>query len=535
MKATAMAALPLGAALAVLSWATHLQPATTAWPLAWGAYLVAFAIYGAIMVAWRMDKLRFDLRTALIAAAALHLILLPSLPFFSDDVWRYIWDGHVQLGGINPYQHAPDSPALSHLHNDVWPKINHPEVPTIYPPAAQLAFALCAAILPGTTSLRLLMILTEALTLLGLWRLARPTTPEAPTARTDRRAWLTVALLWNPLMIVEFAGSAHLDILAIAPLVWALALIKPQPSDNQDDAPGEGDCAPTHWKPWLLSGLALGVSINAKLLGVGLLPVLLMWAWWPRRWHKGWRSHGGVRRITALAAGLAIAISVTAAPYATPAVFGQSGSFTKGLSTYARKWRANDGAFAVLVHTQEAILSLAPGAAPDNDRPYWRMDKLGDTFKALEITHEHDGKEVASTTFTRTEAELSLAKLYVALLMGALMLLVLNQRYGPSASALILLSGVLLLAPTVHPWYVTWLVPLALAHRSLSIWLWSALVVLAYGSAMQYAFSGVWHESVWLRLGEYIPVFIVLAWEASRRIVGQPTLPRRPNTSPKPH
>ena len=63
-------------------------------------------------------------------------------PMLSDDVYRYVWDGRVQLEGVHPYRYAPVDPALGTLRDaHVFPRINHPEVPTIYPPLAQSLFA----------------------------------------------------------------------------------------------------------------------------------------------------------------------------------------------------------------------------------------------------------------------------------------------------------------------------------------------------------------------------------------------------------
>ncbi|NNF08640.1 MAG: hypothetical protein HKN21_17895, partial [Candidatus Eisenbacteria bacterium] len=59
----------------------------------------------------------------------------------SDDIYRYLWDGHVLLSGINPFRYAPNDPVLVELHTAFWGLINNPELPTIYPPLLQLVFA----------------------------------------------------------------------------------------------------------------------------------------------------------------------------------------------------------------------------------------------------------------------------------------------------------------------------------------------------------------------------------------------------------
>jgi hypothetical protein len=52
------------------------------------------------------------LRGALVAAVVLRLVFLPVTPSLSTDFYRYLWDGRVQLAGVNPYRYAPADPRL---------------------------------------------------------------------------------------------------------------------------------------------------------------------------------------------------------------------------------------------------------------------------------------------------------------------------------------------------------------------------------------------------------------------------------------
>lgn len=51
-------------------------------------------------------------RNILNAAILLHLAILPLPVFFSDDVFRYIWDGIVQANAVNPYLYIPHAEEL---------------------------------------------------------------------------------------------------------------------------------------------------------------------------------------------------------------------------------------------------------------------------------------------------------------------------------------------------------------------------------------------------------------------------------------
>src|SRR6202023_1520038 len=83
------------------------------------------------------------------------LIALTQQPLTSDDDYRYIWDGKVQLAGIDPYRYAPNAPQLAFLREPLLfgtpghcghlipggcTAINLPSVRTVYPPVAQAVF-----------------------------------------------------------------------------------------------------------------------------------------------------------------------------------------------------------------------------------------------------------------------------------------------------------------------------------------------------------------------------------------------------------
>ncbi len=77
----------------------------------------------------------------------------------------------------------------------------------------------------------------------------------------------------------------------------------------------------------------------------------------------------------------------------------------------------------------------------------------------------------------------------------------------------------LMLAPTVHPWYVTWVVPF-LALRPRASWmLLTALVILAYHVRIGWELRGEWVESTgikWLEYGPFYAVWIA-EWFVLRR------------------
>ena len=108
--------------------------------------------------------------TILGAALVFRLTLWWSPPTLSDDIFRYVWDGRVQLAGITPYLPPPAATELAYLHDGLHGLVNHPDVPTIYPPLAQLFFRLVCALSATPAALKFALLLCDFGLCLLLWR-----------------------------------------------------------------------------------------------------------------------------------------------------------------------------------------------------------------------------------------------------------------------------------------------------------------------------------------------------------------------------
>lgn len=211
----------------------------------------------ALSVAAYLVAVRLVLRAALPRAAfwvvlaiavAMRAILLPSLPFLSSDIYRYVWDGQVQAAGINPYLHLPADPILAQLRDPaVFPLINRADYAlTIYPPAAQMVFALVGRITPTVLGMKVAMLGFEVLAVLCLLGLLS-------IARLPRDRILIYA--WNPLALWSFACDGHVDAIAVGLVALALLL----------RALGREGRA----------GIALAAAVLVKILPVALAPAFL--------------------------------------------------------------------------------------------------------------------------------------------------------------------------------------------------------------------------------------------------------------------
>ena len=194
--------------------------------------------------------------------------LWPMQPTLSDDLQRYRWDAKVQANGWNPYAVAPQDPRLAYLRDHYYEIMPGRETPTIYPPVTELIFRATWKVFPGPTAFKVPFAAADVLVLLLLAWIFR---------EEKDRAFRVAVYAWNPLVIVEFAGSGHNDVLALLGIVAGLALLKKRPA---------------------LASASIALATMAKVFPAVLLPVWFRRAGWPRK-RAGW-----------WAAVLAVAISV---------------------------------------------------------------------------------------------------------------------------------------------------------------------------------------------------------------------------------
>ena len=151
-------------------------------------------------------------------AIIFRLCLIPSDPsVLSRDMYRYIWDGRVQQDGINPYLYPPQADKLEHLReNQIYPKINRKDYPTLYPAGAQIFFRIFYALVGSNVSAyKGIMVFFDIATLLVLTALLRA---------YGFKASRIIVYAWNPLVIFEIAYSGHLEGLTVFLMAVALYL-----------------------------------------------------------------------------------------------------------------------------------------------------------------------------------------------------------------------------------------------------------------------------------------------------------------------
>ena len=238
---------------------------------------------------------------------ALRLLVVPIEPSLSNDVYRYLWDGKVIAEGLNPYRLAPEDPTLESVRGDLWPKLSHRDIPTVYPPVAEAVFWLVDLLPAPLWSWKLLLAGVDLssclLLMLVLTRRRQP---------VSRSIWY----IWNPLVTLEITAMGHLDGLGIAAVLWTFVLLQ----------------API--RKLGVASLAATSSILIKIVPILALPIFA-------------RISGKPMRFLAITGGLVL---ITVIPIAWSV-----GGIPPGLLEYAISWEFNGPLFEPLWRTLDRL------------------------------------------------------------------------------------------------------------------------------------------------------------------------------------
>lgn len=362
--------------------------------------------YTASLLLWFPLWRRGSIPTHLLlgGAIAIRLLLLAHQPALSGDVWRYLLDAKSTLAGVSPYQFAPVANPL--IGSDaataaIAAEVNHPEIASIYPPLAQLAFLVSG----GSLLLwRIALIAAEIGTIALLVRMRQ------------RRA--AIAYAFAPLLLVESAWNAHLE--SIVALMLLLAF---------------------HAKK--TSAVALAAAVGLKITPFVAIPAIAKRFRWSFRYKL-----------------------IFSASLLFPFAFFLGGRLMPGFRDYASRWIFNAPLFEALrwsvAETRfDSAMHLLWSRAKDPWAPHWLSDFV---YSSLHPD--------------------ALARALAAVLL--IIALVFITRHARSAAVEIAaaFTALMLLSPTVHPWYWIAALPILLIGRHpLPVW----MAMLAPVSYLLYA------------------------------------------------
>lgn len=408
-------------------------------------------------------------------------ILLHTYPTLSSDVFRYMWDGHVQVNGISPYAWPINASQLDHLDVSFRAQANHAWMASPYLPAAQWFFAFIAYFQPlNPQTFQTAAVLFDLTTAFVLSRLL------AAGGLPSHRLLL---YLWNPLVIVETAQGAHVDAFMVALAMLAVFTVWRGSGRRQTPAAGAGQeiqprafCA--------LSPFLLALATLTKPV-----PLLLAPIFW-RRWTWGSRL-----LYVYLSVMLLLSPALRAGWGLTGGLDGR-GLFG-AMRIYHAQWKFNGGLF----HWLEEWLSQM-----GIDEPMAQAQEI--------------------------------ALFFLFLLLLAVWLRLRGRPpdlRGELRWLAAPLAGYLLLSATVHPWYLLVILPFLpfltpARDEPPAVWLWalpwlwlSGALALSY---LTYLDPANLREFEWVRRLEWLPAVLLLVYATLRRDARRPLGVEEPTRSP---
>jgi len=408
----------------------------------------------------------------LVLAAVWHIEFLRVPAGVDDDIHRYVWDGRLQRLGYNPYIVVPSDPAVRGLHTPETRNLNNPDLPSPYPPGAQLFFRAVTAIRETTFALKVAFVVCEFAIVFVLLEVLH---------FSQQGAHLVLVFAWNPLLAIEVAGSGHIDIVgAFFLVVSAAALVR-------------------RWRA--TAAVALGLAVAVKFLPIVLLPL----------YGKRVRIRDAV-----------LAAAVFGLLYVP---FLNHGRIPIGsLGAYVQTFRFNGPVFAALDRVASpqllAALAVLVGlttatwlriAAPD-----WSPNGL--SASRQKVLPDADRNHASQGTLATQDTEFHRG--------DATRFPVCNPAVQASAFAWPM-AACLLCAPAVFPWYLLWLLPFLTSASTLLIIVWTVSIMLTYVQWHLRAVGRPWGPLPgWVMLLEYgfvataaaIIVFRRLIWPVAPRI-----------------
>jgi hypothetical protein len=371
------------------------------------------------------------------------LTLLPAAP--SDDIYRYLWEGKLQLNGINPYSHPPESSSLEYLRDRFFSGINHKHLPTIYPPLTLMVFAVADYISHTIISMKAVFLLFDVLSIFILLKLLK-------VMGKDPHNVLTYA--WSPLILISFAARGHCDSLQIFLVILALYL-----------------CA---IRKNLRSVFSITLAVMSKFIFVIIAPFLIP--------GKKFRY-------------VVVLFAVIAALY-LPYISAGKGLFST-LLHFGTQYHFNDSVhfliFCLCIGSPLAskiVTALIFGTV---------LLFLYKKYLNLFVT-DNNGNSPLSNGGSEKRGNIEMNNF------------VLNYAF-------VAIGTFLILIPTLHPWYLTWIIPFLCFNKNRAWILLTGTVICYYfmnhelfSKMIWYNNEWVWKEVHWLKLPEYLPFYGLLIY-----------------------
>ncbi len=417
---------------------------------------------------------------------SLRAIGLFTTPILEIDYYRYIWDGKVSAEGLSPYSYSParilenePSSELSYRHAvalstksesnfTILQRVHFADYRTIYPPVSQIVFAAAMKWFPHTASVQAHIVLIKAVMvlfdLLTMWLVF------LLLKRLDFHLGWLITYAWNPLVIKEIANSGHLDSI-VSFFILASVYLVTQWTIQEKSRRKLGLS--------LLSGVALGLGVGAKLFPIVLFPALFCTIARSRWSMAAWFALSFVATSFLCLWPMYQAISNVGHEASSVSTVSKQAvaDGKEGLSSFLTQWRMNDVIFSGI------YFNLKPDNPDEVDNRTgspWFVVSSNEFRKQATRWWQSIGFGGTRPAFmlTRIVTMILFALFYVWQLIGIYW----EREFetGVNFKRLTWIAVVFLfLQPTVNPWYWIWVAPLACLARD-ARWLLVAGCLLTY-------------------------------------------------------
>ena len=220
-----------------------------------------FLIFGIIIVGfiyfYFLKNNNFTVREIIISAVLFRVVLLFSTPNFSDDYFRFIWDGQILTQSENPYLFLPKEELNNSLitelkiDKEIYKGLNSKNYYTVYPPLNQFVFGGSSYFSGSNFSLNILflklfILLFEIATLFILFKFLR---------MLKLKQNLAIIYAFNPLVVIELVGNVHFEGMMLFLLLFSFYYL--------------------YKNKVILASILFGLAVSTKLIPLILLPLLL--------------------------------------------------------------------------------------------------------------------------------------------------------------------------------------------------------------------------------------------------------------------
>lgn len=280
-----------------------------------GSLITIFAV--SFFIYFQLIKIcKENLYWLLLPLGLFHAEAIINMPHFSDDYWRFLWDGHLNANGISPYLYLPHDIVNGQLNDsylsEIYPHLNSPYYYSVYPPLNQILFwftGTSTTVANGVMVLKIIMILGNALLFLSLHLIIK---------KLKLNKIMLFLVLLNPLLISETSGNLHFEAFTIS--LFLLGLY--------------------YWleNKWVYAGAFFAMAVSVKLIPLLFIPFLIQYA--------------GIKKTTKLIIGFIVVSLLLAIPFAGLEVVLH---FSESINLYFQTFEFNPSLYTMINKTSSLI------------------------------------------------------------------------------------------------------------------------------------------------------------------------------------